>query len=290
MKIAFIGLGVMGYPMALHLQASDWVLKTYNRSSSKRLLWNEGNPKNPCCENIMDCVAEADMIISCVSEDKDILSIARGPEGVFAHAKPGAIWVDHSTISVQAVENLFNDGQAKNISFIDAPVSGGQRGAQDGQLTIMAGGDKMAVDTAYPILRHYAKRITYIGSSGAGQLCKMVNQICLAGLLQGLSEGMHFAKQQGLDTNKVYEALSQGAAQSWQMDNRSKNMCEDAFDFGFAIDLMRKDLGICMAQARNSNTTLPVTALVDQFYAALQRRGHGKLDTSALIKLLEMNP
>ncbi len=281
-RIAFIGLGVMGAPMAGHLLKAGHDVRAFNRSLEGRAAWTArfGLDAAPSIEA---AAAGADMVFTCVSADRDL-------EAVFAAAAPhmqaGALFVDHSTTSARIARVLAAEAAAKGIGFVDAPVSGGQAGAENGRLTIMAGGEEAHVETARPVMSAYAAGITRIGPSGAGQLAKMVNQICIAGLLQGLSEGLAFAKAADLDVAAVIAAISKGAAQSWQMENRWKTMDEGRFDFGFAVDLMRKDLGLVLEEGRANGASLAVTALVDQFYAEVQAKGGGRLDTSSLITRL----
>ncbi len=282
MKIGFIGLGVMGFPMAQHIASQAFELIPYNRSEERRLKWQQTVPSSPCPAELSTVLPQVNIIISCVGNDDDLRQLAYKEDGILNLCKSGTIWVDHSTCSYDVTKELYQACQKKSMHFIDAPVSGGQSGAEQGQLSIMVGGDNDAVSKVMPVLDCYAKQVTHIGDSGTGQLTKMVNQICLAGLIQALSEGLDFAQKQNLDIHKVLAAIGQGAAQSWQMDNRAKTMCDNQYDFGFAVDLMRKDLGICLEQARKSHCSLPVAALVDQFYGDIQNMGYGHFDTSAL--------
>lgn len=285
-NITFIGLGIMGAPMAGHLTDAGLKVTAYNRSSQKVEAWKKQYPQGKGTDDLQDAVQNADIIISCIGKDDDVRQIAYAEDGILAQAPAGAIWVDHTTTSAIVAQELYQACQAKKLHFIDAPVSGGQSGAEKGTLTLMMGGDAQAINVVSTVLQYYASQMTHVGGSGSGQLTKMVNQICLAGLIQALSEGLSFARKAGLDTDKVLEAISKGAAQSWQMDNRGKSMCRETFDFGFAVDLMRKDLAICLEQARQIGSSLPITALVDQFYADVQALGGHRWDTSSLIKRL----
>jgi len=286
-KIAFLGLGVMGYPMAGHLlKKGGHQVTVYNRTAAKAQQWAKeygGQSAATSREAAKDC----DFVMMCVGNDDDVRSVVYGENGALAAMKKGAILVDHTTASAILARELFEKAREKGIGFIDAPVSGGQAGAQNGQLGIMCGGEQATFDKAKPVIDVYAKMAALIGGPGAGQLTKMVNQICIAGLVQGLAEGLSFAKRSGLDVEKVVSVISKGAAQSWQMENRWKQMNEVKFDgFGFAVDWMRKDLGICLEEANKSGARLPVTALVDQFYAHIQARGGKRWDTSSLMHLL----
>ena len=285
MKTAFIGLGVMGYPMAGHLAKAGHDVTVYNRTGAKADAWVKQHG-GASAATPAEAARDAEVVFSCVGNDDDLRDVVAGDDGAFTHMAPGTILVDHTTASAQVALELAGMGGIKEIAFLDAPVSGGQAGAENGQLTVMVGGEKGAFNTAEPLMRAYGKAVTLMGPVGNGQLTKMVNQICIAGLVQGLSEGIHFAKKAGLDVEKVIDVISKGAAQSWQMDNRAATMIDDKFDFGFAVNWMRKDLGICLAEARANGALLPVTALVDQFYAELQAKGGGRWDTSSLIRLL----
>lgn len=282
MKIGFIGLGVMGFPMARHIVNNSFDLIPYNRGEARRIQWQKTVQGIPCQSNLAEVLQHVDVVISCVGQDDDLRELAKREDGIFSLCKPGTVWVDHSTCSYDVTVELYSAGQQLGIHFIDAPVSGGQSGAEQGTLTVMIGGDTDPVRKVAPVLNCYAKQITHIGGSGSGQLTKMVNQICLAGLIQSLSEGLNFAQKQNLDINKVLDAISHGAAQSWQMDNRAKTMCDNQYAFGFAVDLMRKDLSICLEQAKKSQCTIPIAALIDQFYADIQKMGYGHYDTSSL--------
>lgn len=281
----FIGLGVMGYPMAGHLAKAGLTLRVWNRSTEKAQQWAMEYP-GTACQSIKDAVKGADFVITCVGADKDLVEIYEGNDGILAHAKPGAILVDHTTASATVAERLSEASQKAGMGFIDAPVSGGQQGARNGQLTIMCGGIESEYAKAAPFLQYYAKALNLMGPAGSGQKTKMVNQIAIAGLVQGLSEALHFAEQADLDVQRVVDVISKGAAQSWQMENRSGTMIDGEFDHGFAVDWMRKDLGICLDEARNVSASLPITALVDQFYGDIQAMGGKRWDTSSLIQRL----
>ena len=284
-KVAFIGLGVMGYPMAGHLTRHGHELVVFNRTGAKAERWTKAFG-GACAETPADAAKGADFVFTCVGNDDDLRAVTLGPEGAFSSLATGAVLVDHTTASATIARELHAAAKARGAGFIDAPVSGGQSGAESGTLTVMAGGDEQDFEKAKPVIAAYAKSFTLIGPSGSGQLTKMVNQICIAGLLQGLSEGMNFAVKSGLDIEKVLSVITAGAAGSWQMSNRAKTMVDDKFNFGFAVDWMRKDLGICLDEAKRNKARLPVTALVDQFYATVQARGGGRWDTSSLINLL----
>ena len=281
-KVAFLGLGVMGYPMAGHLAAKGFATTVYNRSEAKVEAW-AGVHNGDTASSPADAVRDADFVFACLGDDPDVAAVV---EAAAASLKTGAVFVDHTTASPALARRLHIELAELGVGFVDAPVSGGQAGAETGKLSIMCGGDADHVERARPVMQAYGARIVHIGPAGAGQLCKAVNQICIAGLLQGLSEGVHFAGRSGLDIDRVLEAISGGAAQSWQMDNRAKTMAGDEFDFGFAVDWMRKDLRIALAEARENGARLPVTALIDQFYADVQAMGGGRWDTSSLIRRL----
>jgi 3-hydroxyisobutyrate dehydrogenase-like beta-hydroxyacid dehydrogenase len=285
-KAAFIGLGVMGYPMAGHLQKAGHEVTVYNRTGAKAEAWSkEFSGKNaPSPARAAD---GADFVFTCVGNDDDLRAVTLGPEGAFEGMKSGAIFVDHTTASANVAREIYGAAIAKGIGAIDAPISGGQAGAENGVLTVMCGGGEADFEKAAPVIDAYARSVKLLGGPGAGQLTKMVNQICIAGLVQGLSEGIHFAKQAGLDPAAVIDVISKGAAQSWQMENRYQTMIEGTFDFGFAVDWMRKDLSICLEEARRNGSHLPVAALVDQFYSEVQKMGGGRWDTSSLIARLE---
>jgi 3-hydroxyisobutyrate dehydrogenase len=286
-KVAFLGLGVMGYPMAGHLKnKGGHEVTVYNRTAAKAGKWvaQHGGKSAPTPK----AAAEGqDFIMTCVGNDNDLRDVTLGAEGAFAGVKKGAVFVDHTTASAEIARELQAEAKKRGFDFIDAPVSGGQAGAENGVLTVMCGGDPEPYGRTEKVIAAYARMCRLIGSSGAGQLTKMVNQICIAGLVEGLAEGIHFAKKAGLDVEAVIQTISKGAAQSWQMENRYKTMNEGKFDFGFAVDWMRKDLAICISEARRNGAHLPVTALVDQFYSEVQKIGGRRWDTSSLIARLE---
>jgi len=282
-KIAFLGLGVMGGPIAGHLAKAGHQLVVFNRTASKAEAWASGHAGDVAATPAQ-AADGADVVISCVGNDDDLFAVTMGREGAFRTMKKGALFIDHTTVSAKAARQLFVEGEARDILCVDAPVSGGQAGAQKGTLSVMCGGTDAAVAQARAIMEAYAARIVHIGPAGAGQTTKMVNQICIAGVLQGLSEALRFAQASDLDLDKVLEAVSGGAAQSWQMENRWPTMAKDEFDFGFAIDWMRKDLGLALDEARANGATLPMTAMVDQFYGEVQAMGGSRQDTSALIR------
>ena len=288
-KVAFIGLGVMGYPMAGHLKArGGHELTVYNRTAAKAEQWcgEHGGTAKP---TPAAAAKGQDFVFCCVGNDDDLRAVTIGPGGAFETMSGGAVFIDNTTASANIARELRAIAQEKGFGFLDAPVSGGQAGAENGQLTVMVGGDKQHFDAAKPVIDCYAKAVTLMGPSGAGQLTKMVNQIAIAGLVQGLSEAIHFGKRAGLDMGLVIDVVSKGAAQSWQMDNRAATMIQGKFDFGFAVDWMRKDLSICLDEARGNGAHLPVSALVDQFYSQVQKMGGKRWDTSSLIALLERN-
>ena len=286
-KVAFLGLGVMGYPMAGHLKTKGGHdVTVYNRTAAKAEKWvaqyggkSAATPKQ--------AAKGQDFVMCCVGNDDDLRQVTLGADGAFGAMSKGAVFVDHTTASAEIARELYKAGKERGFDCIDAPVSGGQAGAENGVLTVMCGGDQAAFDRAKPVIDSYARACNLLGAPGAGQLAKMVNQICIAGLVQGLSEGLHFAKKAGLDIEKLIATISKGAAQSWQMENRYKTMTDGKFDFGFAVDWMRKDLGICLNEARRNGAHLPVTALVDQFYSEVQAMGGKRWDTSSLIARLE---
>ncbi len=285
--VAFIGLGVMGFPMAGHLSRIATKVKVYNRTQEVSRRWIDNYPDNgTLCDSPKDAAAGADIVFMCVGNDDDVRSVTYGDDGVIAGLESEALLVDHTTASRDLAIEIGEACHSKNIGFLDAPVSGGQAGAENGALTIMVGGEQNQYARALPYLKCYSKKCELMGSIGFGQLTKMVNQICIAGVLQGLAEGVHFAQSAGLDVEKVIEVISQGAAQSWQMENRALTMDQDKFDFGFAVDWMRKDLGIALETGRALNARLPLTALVDQFYADIQAQDGGRLDTSSLLRRL----
>jgi 3-hydroxyisobutyrate dehydrogenase len=285
-RLAFIGLGTMGFPMAGHLAKAGHEVTVYNRTAAKATRWVEahGGRSAPTPAAAADGAA---IVFTCVGRDEDVREIAAPPQGVLATMEPGSILVDHSTTSAELARAMHREAGAQGVAFIDAPISGGQSGAESGRLSVMAGGDEEAFARAAPVIGAYARIAKRIGPPGSGQLTKMVNQICIAGLVQSLAEALHFARAAGLDTEAVIEVISKGAAQSWQMENRHGTMVEGRFDFGFAVDWMRKDLGYTLDEARRNGAKLPVAALVDQFYAAVQAIGGGRWDTSSLIALLE---
>ncbi len=282
-NIAFIGLGVMGGPIAGHLAKAGHQVSVYNRSIGKAKAWAESYGGTVAVSPIQ-AAEEAEIVISCVGTDDDLASVTLGRDGAFRAMKPGSLFIDHTTVSARIARQLFVEGESRGIHSIDAPVSGGQTGAQNGTLSVMCGGNPAAFAAARIVMQSYAARIVHVGGAGAGQTTKMVNQICIAGILQGLSEALRFAQAADLDLDSVFAAISGGAAQSWQMDNRWKTMAQDSFDFGFAVDWMRKDLGLALEEARSNGATLPMTAQVDQFYADVQALGGSRQDTSALVR------
>jgi 3-hydroxyisobutyrate dehydrogenase-like beta-hydroxyacid dehydrogenase len=284
-KTAFLGLGVMGSPMAGHLARAGHTVTVYNRTGAKAEQWVEKHGGRAAATPAA-AAAGAELVMLCVGNDSDVRAVALGAEGALSGMKAGTILVDHTTASASVAREVHAAAKARGVQFLDAPVSGGQAGAENGKLTIMVGGDADAFALAEPVLACYARAVTLMGGPGSGQLTKMVNQICIAGLVQGLSEGINFGMRAGLDIEQVLDVIGKGAAQSWQMDNRGKTMAADKFDFGFAVDWMRKDLAICIAEARNNGAGLPTTALIDQFYARIQARGGGRWDTSSLLRLL----
>jgi 2-hydroxy-3-oxopropionate reductase len=285
LKVSFIGLGVMGFPMAGHLATAGYEVTVYNRTRGKAEAWAR-QYDGRTAETPAEAARGADVVLLCVGNDDDVRSVVLGETGAFARMPAGSILIDHTTTSVNVARELANIGKCQGIEFLDAPVSGGQSGAENARLTIMVGGDAAAYERAKPVLSTYGQAVTLMGPVGSGQLTKMCNQICLAGLVQSLAEAISFAERAGLDPARVIEVVSKGAAQSWQMDNRAETMIADQFDFGFAVDWMRKDLAFCLDEARRNGATLPVTALVDQFYGDVQRIGGGRWDTSSLIRLL----
>ena len=284
-RVAFLGLGVMGLPMAGHLALAGHQVTVYNRSPAKSQAWG-AEFKGASAPTPREAAAGCDIVFCCVGNDDDLRAVVLGRDGALAGMKPGAIFVDHTTASADVARELCAAAQALGVAFVDAPVSGGQAGAQNGLLTVMCGGDATAFETMRPVAMAYSRAVTLLGDSGAGQLAKMVNQICIAGLVQGLSEAIAFGQRAGLDMHQVLDVIGKGAAQSWQMDNRGKTMVDDRFEFGFAVDWMRKDLGLVMEEARRNGARLPVTALVDQFYADIQQMDGGRWDTSSLIRRL----
>ncbi|MCE2680818.1 MAG: NAD(P)-dependent oxidoreductase [Burkholderiales bacterium] len=284
-KVAFIGLGVMGYPMAGHLAKAGHEVTVYNRTAAKAAQWvaEYGGQSAPTPAL---AAAQADLVCCCVGNDEDLRAVSLGENGAFAGMRSKTIWVDHTTASADIARELYAAAKEKGLLAIDAPVSGGQAGAVNGQLTVMCGGDADVFDCVKPIIAAYSKAVTYMGDAGAGQLTKMVNQVAVAGVLQGLAEALAFGQKAGLDMEKVLAVISKGAAQSWQMDNRGTTMVQDKFDFGFAVDWMRKDLDLVLAEARRNGASMPSTALIDQFYADVQKMGGRRWDTSSLIKRL----
>ncbi len=285
-KVSFLGLGVMGYPMAGYLARAGHDVTVYNRTASKSESWvNEYGGTSAATPAV--AAADCDFVFCCVGNDDDLRAVAVGENGAYDSMKPGSVFVDHTTTSAKVARELAAEAGRRGFAFIDAPVSGGQAGAESGQLTVMIGGDEDAVSRARPLIDCFARMQARLGGPGSGQQAKMVNQICIAGLVQGLAEALHFAGKSGLDPKAVVEVISKGAAQSWQMDNRAETMVDGVFDYGFAVDWMRKDLGYVLAEARENGARLPVTALVDQFYAEVQAMGGGRWDTSSLIVPLE---
>lgn len=285
-SVAFIGLGVMGYPMAGHLARAGHEVTVYNRTAEKARQW-VAEHGGRSCPTPAEAATEQDFIMICVGNDNDLTDVLSGPEGVLAGARSGAVIVDHTTASAEVARRLAGLAGEQGVGFLDAPVSGGQAGAEHGQLTVMVGGEEAVFDLARPVINSYARMVKLMGPVGNGQLTKMVNQICIAGLVQGLAEALHFAQCAGLDGEAAMAVISKGAAQSWQLENRHKTMLAGEFDFGFAVDWMRKDLAIVLDEARSNGAQLPVTALVDQFYAEVQKLGGGRWDTSSLIARLK---
>ena len=284
-KLAFLGMGVMGAPMAGHLAKAGHEVTVYNRTKAKAEAWVQAYGGD-MADSPAKAAEGAEMVFACVGDDQDVRAVTMGEEGAFQAMGAGTIFIDNTTASANVARACAQAANKNGIAFLDAPVSGGQAGAENGALTVMVGGDAKAFATAEPVMKCYGAKVTHMGESGAGQLTKMVNQICIAGLVQGLSEAVNFGQNAGLDIDKVLEVISGGAAQSWQMVNRGHTMAQDEFDFGFALDWMRKDLRICFEEAAHNGSPLPVTALVAQYYAMLSERGFGRNDTSALIKLL----
>lgn len=284
-KLAFIGLGVMGYPMAGHCANSGHQVTVFNRTTSKAKAWTE-EYSGAIAMSPKQAAAAADVILMCVGNDEDLRSVMLSDNGVLAGCKPGDVIIDHTTASADVAREMFALCQQQDVAFLDGPVSGGQAGAEKGQLTVMLGGEDSAFVQVEPILNCYARFSRLLGESGSGQLAKMMNQICIAGVVQGLAEALNFGQQAGLDCEAVVEVISKGAAQSWQMDNRAGTMLKGQYDFGFAVDWMRKDLDIALAEAKKNGSTLPLTVLVDQFYADVQRKGGGRWDTSSLLTRL----
>jgi len=284
-KVAFVGLGVMGFPMAGHLKAKGYDLVVYNRTASKAEEWaakHGGKPAPTPAAAAKDC----DFVMTMVGNDNDVIDVILGKDGALAGTKKGAVIVDHTTASANVARKVFEAAKASGVDFIDAPVSGGQAGAENGKLTVMCGGESGPFERAKPVMDSYARAVTLLGPSGAGQLTKMVNQICIAGLVQGLSEGLAFGEKAGLDVNQVLDVISKGAAQSWQMENRGKTMHERKFNFGFAVDWMRKDLGICLEEAKRNGSKLPITQIILGYYDEISKGGGSRYDTSSLITRL----
>lgn len=284
-KIAFIGIGVMGGPIARHLRGAGHELTLFNRSREKSEAWASAHGGRVAASPA-EAASGADIVISCVGNDDDLASITLGRGGAFGAMSKGALFIDHTTVSARIARQLAVEAKSRAIQCVDAPVSGGQAGAESGSLSVMCGGTKAAVEQASQVMQCYAKRIVHVGGAGAGQTAKMVNQIAIAGILQGLSEAMHFAQCAEIDLDRVFEAISGGAAQSWQMDNRWQSMAKAEFDFGFAVDWMRKDLGLAMEEARSNGASIPLAAMIDQYYSDVQYMGGGRQDTSALIRRL----
>jgi 3-hydroxyisobutyrate dehydrogenase len=284
-KVSFIGLGVMGAPMAGHLAAAGHDVTVYNRTIEKAEAWVARYQGKSAATPAL-AVQGADAVFTCVGADHDLEEVTLGPDGAFAAMKQGALFVDHTTVSAHIARRLAHEGHERGLLVVDGPVSGGQAGAESGKLSIMCGGTHAAFDRAEPLMKAYAARIVHVGEPGAGQTAKMCNQIAIAGVIQGVAESLRFAQAAGLDTAKVFEAISAGAAGSWQMQNRWATMAQDQFDFGFAVNWMRKDLGLALEEARSNGATLPVAALVDQFYAEVQQMGGGRQDTSSIVRRL----
>jgi 3-hydroxyisobutyrate dehydrogenase-like beta-hydroxyacid dehydrogenase len=284
-RVSFIGLGVMGYPMAGYLAANGHKVKVYNRTGSRADQWVSEH-EGTACPTPASAASGSDVVFCCVGNDDDLREVSLGDIGAFAGMKPGSVFVDHTTTSARAAREIGKEASGRGIEYVDAPVSGGQAGAENGQLTVMIGGKEEVVGRVAPLIDCYARMQARLGDIGSGQLTKMVNQICIAGVVQGLAEALHFAARSGLDAGKVVDVISKGAAQSWQMDNRAQTMIEGKFDFGFAVDWMRKDLAYVLEEARRNGSHLPVTALVDQFYSRVQALGGGRWDTSSLLEPL----
>src|SRR4051812_8491383 len=285
MKLAWIGLGVMGYPMAGHLARASHEMTVYNRTRAKAEQWvKEYGGRSVATPR--DAAEGADIVFSCVGNDQDLRAVTLRRDGAFAGMQKGALYIDHSTVSANVARELAQTASAAGFGFLDAPVSGGQAGAEKGILTVMVGGDEKAFASAQPVMAHFGRAVTLMGPAGAGQLTKMVNQITIVGLVQTLAEGLNFAMRAGLDAKKVIEVISKGAAQSWQLENRGPTMVDDKFDFGFATDWMRKDLQICLDESRRNGALLPITAIIEQYYGKVQEKGYGRMDSSALMKLL----
>jgi 2-hydroxy-3-oxopropionate reductase len=286
MNVAFIGLGVMGFPMAGHLQKAGYQVTVFNRTTAKAEAWAKEHGGDFAITPKL-AAEQAEIVFMCVGNDDDLRSVVYGEDGVLAGMKSGAILVDHTTTSAKVAKEVAKKATEQSIAFLDAPVSGGQAGAENGVLTVMVGGEQSVFDKVQPVMAAFSRFSQLLGPVGAGQTCKMVNQICIAGVVQGLAEGLHFAKQAGLDGEKVIETISKGAAGSWQMENRYKTMLAGEYEFGFAVDWMRKDLGIALDEARNNGASIPLTAMVDQYYADVQALGGGRFDTSSLLARLD---
>lgn len=286
MKVAFLGLGVMGYPMARHLKQAGLEVVVYNRTVAKAQRW-VSEFGGDLAKTPAEAVDQADMVFACVGNDDDVLEVATGPQGAFHNMSADALFVDHTTASAQLARALQTEAHKRNLCFMDAPVSGGQAGAENGELTIMCGGQQADFERARPVMEHYSRDAALMGPAGSGQLTKMVNQICIAGIVQGLAEAVLFAQKAGLDGQQVFALLTKGAAGSWQMENRHQTMLSGEYDFGFAVDWMRKDLGIVLSEARDNGLNLPLTALVDQFYGEVQQMGGNRWDTSSLLARLQ---
>jgi 3-hydroxyisobutyrate dehydrogenase len=284
-SVAFLGLGVMGYPMAGHLSKAGYAVAVYNRTVAKAERW-VAEHGGRWAQTPAQAAADAEIVFACVGDDPDVREVATGEGGAFAGMQDGAVFVDHTTASAALARELAADARERGLHFMDAPVSGGQAGAENGTLTVMVGGEQDVFERISPAINCYARAVTLLGPAGSGQLTKMVNQITIAGLIQSLAEALNFSERAGLDTRKVLQVISKGAAQSWQMENRGETMIGDEFEFGFAVDWMRKDMRICLEEARRVGARVPVAALVDQFYAQVQERGGGRWDTSSLMRLL----
>ncbi|MEZ5740884.1 MAG: NAD(P)-dependent oxidoreductase [Burkholderiaceae bacterium] len=285
-RVAFLGLGVMGGPMAAHLLAAGHQVTVYNRTAARAKAWVDKRGGGTAAATPREAAAQADIVFACVGNDDDLRSIVLGDDGAFAGMSKGSVFVDHTTASAKVARELHAEAQKRSLAFLDAPVSGGEAGAVNGALTVMCGGEQAVFERVRPVAMAFARAFTLIGPPGSGQLAKMVNQICIAGLLQGLSEGINFGLAAGLDMKLVLDVIGKGAAQSWQLENRGKTMVDDKFDFGFAVEWMRKDLGLCIDEANRNGAPLPVTVLVDQFYKEVQRAGGARFDTSSLIRRL----
>ena len=285
-KVTFLGLGVMGYPMARHIAKAGHDVTVYNRTTSKAEKWaKEFNGK--FAKTPREASKDSNFIFCCVGNDKDLKEVTLGPEGAFHSIKKGSVFIDNTTASAKIARELFKVAKEKGFGFLDAPVSGGQAGAENGQLTVMIGGETKDFEKAQDVIKCYSKKMKLLGHSGSGQLAKMVNQICIAGVVQGLSEAIRFGQNAGLNMEDVIEVISKGAAQSWQMENRYKTMIDNKFDFGFAVDWMRKDLGITLEEAKNNGSELPITKIIDEYYAEIQKKGGNRFDTSSLITRLK---